>query len=50
MEHHSTDEEDDQWVIPEEHPDAFCFAAFLSVICATGEFVVNLGGSDQKQY
>ena len=49
MEHHGADEEEDQWAIPEEHPDAFHFAAFLAVICATGELVVNLGGSDQKQ-
>jgi hypothetical protein len=30
--------------------DAFRLAAFLAFICATGELVVNLGGSDQKQY
>ena len=49
MEHHGADEEEDQWAIPEEYPDAFRFAGFLAFICATGDLVVNLGGSDQKQ-
>jgi hypothetical protein len=49
MEHHGTDEEEHEWAILEEHPDAFHFAAFLAVLCATGELVVNLGGSYQKQ-
>jgi hypothetical protein len=49
MEHYSADEEDNQWVILKEYPDAFCLPALRVVICATGEFVVNLAGSDQKE-
>ena len=49
MEHHGADEKEDQRAILEEHPDAFRFACFLTVICATGDLVVNLIGSDQKQ-
>ena len=49
MEHHGASEEEDEWALPEEHLDAFHFAPFLAVSCATGKFVVNLGGSDQKQ-
>ena len=49
MEQHGADEEDDQWAILEEHPDAFRLAALAAVICATGEFVINLGRFDQKQ-
>ena len=49
MEHHGADEEDHQRAILKEHPDAFRFATFLAVVCATGELVVNLAGSDQKQ-
>jgi hypothetical protein len=32
MEHHSANEEDDQWVILEEHPDAFRFAEMDQLI------------------
>ena len=46
MEHYSADEEDNQWVILKEYPDAFCLPALRVVICATGELVVNLAGSD----
>ena len=49
MEHHGADEEDHKGAILKQYPDAFCFAAFLAIICAAGDFVVNLGGSDQKQ-
>jgi len=49
MEHYGASEEEDEWALPEEHLDAFHFGAFLAVSRATGKFVVNLAGSDQKQ-
>lgn len=49
MEHHGAHEEDNQWAILEEYPDAFHRAALLACICATGEFVINLAGSDQME-
>jgi len=42
MEHHGGDQEDDQWTIPEQHPDAMRLAAFPAAVRATGNVVVDL--------
>jgi len=49
MKHHGARDEEDQRAIPEEYPDALRFGTLVAVVCAAGEFVVNLGGLDETQ-
>jgi len=46
VEHHGAGQENDQRAIAKEYPDALGFAAFLAIIGATGELVVDLGRFD----